>query len=306
MELIVPFGTGGDTDQLSRVLGSIIESSGISPQPFLITNMPGGGGLNAARYLAESAGNDHKLMVLTHNNLFFPNGFENSGLGGVADLTAIAIVAIDPVVLVRRSDQFRGDGIDALKSELQGGGEEMSLGIGSLRDEFAFASTHLGMVQGMDFREVFFDGNASAVAAMLSGDVDFALTFLSQIGPVVESGDAGIEVVFGAQSAEGLSSMPAADLDLGWFAMIVGPPNMTGSAAEYYSQLFTSSSTSSAWQEFCTSSGLSCRTDVSSESAKKFLDDRDFILTNGPETCTQSACATGYECCDGKCKKSCN
>jgi Uncharacterized protein conserved in bacteria len=64
VRLIVPFGPGGVADVTARIVGEKLgEKLG---QRFVIENMPGAGGINAARAVLSSPADGHTLALFSN------------------------------------------------------------------------------------------------------------------------------------------------------------------------------------------------------------------------------------------------
>lgn len=63
VEIIVPFGPGGASDQMARTMQAIIQKHGFSTQSFIVINKPGATGGEAMLDIQKSKGDPHKLLT---------------------------------------------------------------------------------------------------------------------------------------------------------------------------------------------------------------------------------------------------
>lgn len=63
--VVVHWGAGGGTDIVFRGLTEIVNSEGLSPQPWVVTNRTGGAGLNGFKYLLDQEGDAHTIGAVT-------------------------------------------------------------------------------------------------------------------------------------------------------------------------------------------------------------------------------------------------
>src|SRR5690242_13717850 len=63
VELIVPAGAGGASDQMARLIASIVQKNQLMKQPMIIQIKSGSSGAEGAMDVQESKGNPHKILV---------------------------------------------------------------------------------------------------------------------------------------------------------------------------------------------------------------------------------------------------
>src|SRR6478735_4795103 len=63
VEVIVPAGAGGASDQMARLITSIVQKHQLMKQPMIIQIKGGASGAEGAMDVQESKGNAHKLFV---------------------------------------------------------------------------------------------------------------------------------------------------------------------------------------------------------------------------------------------------
>jgi len=63
VEIIVPFGPGGASDQMARTMQAIIQKYNLSKQPFIVVNKPAATGGEAMIDMKKSRGDAHKLLT---------------------------------------------------------------------------------------------------------------------------------------------------------------------------------------------------------------------------------------------------
>ncbi|MBN9601430.1 MAG: tripartite tricarboxylate transporter substrate binding protein [Afipia felis] len=63
VEIIVPFGPGGASDQMARTMQAIIQKYNLSKQPFIVVNKPAATGGEAMIDMKKARGDAHKLLT---------------------------------------------------------------------------------------------------------------------------------------------------------------------------------------------------------------------------------------------------
>lgn len=97
IEIIVPAGTGGGADQMSRTMQGIITKHALTKQPVVVINKAGGAGGEGFLDVKNSTGNDHKLIITLSNLFTTPMA---TGIPfNWKDLTPVAMMALDEFVL---------------------------------------------------------------------------------------------------------------------------------------------------------------------------------------------------------------
>lgn len=69
VKLIVPYRAGGGTDSLARTIQAAIEKHGLMPQPLVVVNTTGAGGVVGARAVKDADPDGYSFLQM-HNELF--------------------------------------------------------------------------------------------------------------------------------------------------------------------------------------------------------------------------------------------
>jgi putative tricarboxylic transport membrane protein len=64
IQIVVPFGPGGQGDVFTRMVLKAIETAKISPVPFVVLNKPGAGGSIGSRFVKNAKPDGHTLLAL--------------------------------------------------------------------------------------------------------------------------------------------------------------------------------------------------------------------------------------------------
>jgi putative tricarboxylic transport membrane protein len=97
VEVIVPAGAGGASDQMARTIQGIIVKHQLMKQPMLILNKGGASGAEGIMDVKESKGNPHKLMVAFSAIYTLPIAVNLPF--NWRDLNPVAMIAVDEFVL---------------------------------------------------------------------------------------------------------------------------------------------------------------------------------------------------------------
>ncbi len=97
IQFIIPAGTGGGADQMSRFIQGVVAKNNLSKQPIITVNKAGGAGAEGFLEVKKSAGDPHTIII-TLSNLFttpYATGVPFSW----KDLTPVAMLALDQINL---------------------------------------------------------------------------------------------------------------------------------------------------------------------------------------------------------------
>ncbi len=97
VEVIVPAGAGGASDQMARTMQGIILKYKLMTQPMMILNMGGASGAEGVMDTKEAKGNPHKLMVAF--SLIYTLPVSTNLPFTWRDLNPVAMVAMDEFLL---------------------------------------------------------------------------------------------------------------------------------------------------------------------------------------------------------------
>lgn len=191
IQLVVPFGQGGATDQLARMFAPALEER--LGQPIVIVNQPGAGGAVGLANLALARPDGYTIGVGSDSTLAARPIMDSSGYTPESFTTIARMVSIPSGVAVAASSEYKtlGDLVAAMKNgtELTWSGS----GIGS--------GPHLAMAVFLaqnDLKATYVNSNSGqeAMVKLLSGEVDFYSGGGSNYPPMIDdSGNSDIRVL---------------------------------------------------------------------------------------------------------------
>lgn len=184
IELIVPFGAGGGTDVLARVVAEAAKNH--SPQPITVMNKPGASGGIGLTEVANARPDGYKIAMVTVEMAIIPH----MGIAKFSpenDFTPLVRLNADPVVLTVSADspwKTIEDLVDAAKKSK----EPLKFGNAGTGGLSHLAAAALQQKIGVTFTHVPFQGNAPAVVALLGGHIDAVDASPSEVYTFVQSG----------------------------------------------------------------------------------------------------------------------
>lgn len=205
LEVVIGFGAGGSTDINTRALANIAQET--CDTNILISNQPGGNGVNALQTL-RTAETDGKTLGTTPTEL---NSLEHRGISAITyeDYAPIIRFGLNPhafVVPASSSLESVEDLIDALNR-----GEHIKVGTTGAACNFAY--TYESLAQEIDAEGQFVNipyagGVSESIPAVLSGEVDLIVVDAATVLTRVEEGEMRALAVAGEERLSALSDVP--------------------------------------------------------------------------------------------------
>ena len=184
IRLVVPFGAGGGTDNLARIVEPFVSKA--LGQPLVIENRPGGGSVIGMDAVAKAPGDGYTL-VMTDTSIAVNPSLKPLPYDTLKDFEPVSLMATAPVILVAHPKVPAKTLQEFVKlaREQPGKFNYASGGNG--------ASTHLGgellkLVAGIDILHVPYKGTGPAMNDLIGGHVDVMFSGISSARPFMESG----------------------------------------------------------------------------------------------------------------------
>jgi len=98
IRVIVPYAAGGATDVVARVLAEAMAP--ILPQPLVIENRGGAGGMVGAEVVARATADGHTVLFNNTGHAALRVLVPNQPIDPITSLQAIAVVAESPIVML--------------------------------------------------------------------------------------------------------------------------------------------------------------------------------------------------------------
>jgi tripartite-type tricarboxylate transporter receptor subunit TctC len=168
--IIVPFGAGGPTDIVARVIAERLSAS--MGQRFIVENAAGAAGITGSARAARSTPDGYTLLMGPMSTMSFsPTFYPNAPVHTLKDFEPIGIVASAPIVMVGSKD-IPGA---TLKEFVASAKKKAKLSNGNAG---AGTTSHLACVMlnarfGLDPAVVPYKSSGAAVADILTGTIDY-------------------------------------------------------------------------------------------------------------------------------------
>ncbi|MFT3719498.1 Bug family tripartite tricarboxylate transporter substrate binding protein [Pseudorhodoferax sp.] len=167
VRLIIPFGAGGATDVMGRVLAE--ELRGELGQSIVVENVTGASGIIGAHRVARAPADGYTLLFTTNVQVINP-AIRKVPFDAVKDFTPIALIGYVPNILVVKADapyRTYQDYVAAAKAD-PGGITFATPGVGTSTH---FAGEQLGYLTGTRYTNVPYNSTTAMAQSVLAGDV---------------------------------------------------------------------------------------------------------------------------------------
>jgi len=227
VHIVVPYAPGGAVDLTARLMQQRLAE--VLGQPVVVDNKPGAAGRLGAEQVSRAPPDGTTLLYTVGAELAMRQS-RPGAIDPVRDLTPIAsTVASVSCIVVRASLPF--DSLAALIDYAKRNPGKLTYGTAGIASTFHLAGERIKQY-GVDMVHVPFKGAGPSVAALVSGEIDVALTNLATALPQVRQGKIRLLAVTQRRRFEGAPEVPAIDealpgfdMPVAWYAFF-GPPGL--------------------------------------------------------------------------------
>ena len=223
VHIVVPFTAGGVTDIMARAIAQDV--SKVWGQAVIVDNRPGAGIRIGAEYVAKSAPDGHTLLLSDASMSFAPYLYAKLAYDPVRDFAPLLCLAQSITVLVagpgtpaRTLAEFI-----ALAKARPGQMTYGTFGVGSTTHMMTSEFTALA---GIELNHIPFKGIADVMPAVISGQIDAALSAMPPAVPLIRSGRVKGLAFAGPTRPKVLPDLPTFHESgvpfesLGWFGLL--------------------------------------------------------------------------------------
>ncbi len=246
IEFVAGYGPGGGHDTMLRAMAKVIRDNDLSPVPINVVNKPGGGSAVALGYLNSHKGDGYFLMSATSSFLTTPLT-SNIGLN-YTNFTPIARLGVDPELLVvNASGNYQTlDEIAKADKVLNVGGS----GTGSIEN---IVVIKLEEALGKKLNYIPFQGDGEVTAALLSNQIDFAITNTGPVGDFIKTGRFHALAITTEKRVSLFPDVPTFleqgyDINLSLFRGVVAAGGISDEEKDYLFKMVKAMSETKEWQ----------------------------------------------------------
>jgi tripartite-type tricarboxylate transporter receptor subunit TctC len=178
VRIILPFGPGGVTDVITRLLAEKLSDK--YGQRFVIENMPGAGGIAAARTMLGSPPDGHTLTLATNGTAITIALFKSLPFDAIREFEMVSMMALfDAVFAVTAESPFRTlqDFIAAAREQPG----KLNVGTIVVGSSLNLAAELFKSEAGVDFQILPFRNSPEVIVALLRNDVQLLVEFHASV-----------------------------------------------------------------------------------------------------------------------------
>jgi tripartite-type tricarboxylate transporter receptor subunit TctC len=208
VRLVLPYGPGGVADVPARILAEkLSENLG---QRFVVENMPGAGGISAARAVISAVPDGYTLGFVTNGNALAPVMFEKLPYDPVQQFKMVSQVgAFSLAFAVNANSPYKT--IEDVINFARANPGKFNVGTVSVGSTQNFSAELLRSMTKLDFQIVPFKTSPDTAVALLRGDIDMMIDFPVSIDSQVKNGSLRYLATTSMQRSPFLPAVPTVD-----------------------------------------------------------------------------------------------
>ena len=259
IRLIVPWPAGGGADAISRKISNIAEQE--LPKSIYVENIAGAVTATGLIQMTSSRPDGHTVGVLTYDSVItLPRGQMVPGYS-LDNMTPIARITseADAIVVSKHSGI---NTFEELVEKAKANPGQVRVGVAPKGSGPYLSASQLEKLLDVDFNVITYAGSSSAEAeALLSGELDAAISSLGDFSGIIESGDAkGVVELTSVQNMT-YTDVPTIsdkgyDLQTGSFIILAAPANTPDEAITTLETAFKTAYDSEEFQSWLQQVGV--------------------------------------------------
>jgi tripartite-type tricarboxylate transporter receptor subunit TctC len=181
---IIPFGAGGGTDAIARILQEDIRQE--LGQPIIIDNKPGANGAIGSAFAARSAPDGYELLLTASSTFSLnPNLMKSIKYDQLNDFVPVAFVVRAPWMMVVHENSGFKSVADVVKAAKDSPGK---LTVGFWQSNVMITSEVFAQAAGVQFLKVPYKSVVEAVGDLLGERIDILFVDIQAVRAHIEAG----------------------------------------------------------------------------------------------------------------------
>ena len=231
VSLVVPYGAGGGTDQIARVLAArLAETIG---QPVVVENVAGAGGVVGTQRVMNAQPDGYTLLLGSGSELELTRITDpQANRSNWAPLSPVALVGTQPMILVARASLGIRDA-DALVAALKAKPGSLTWASAGIGTQLHVAGELVKSRAGIDMLHVPYKGAPQIVNDLVGGSVDLAMMVVPSVRPMLNEGKLVGLGVTDTRRSDAVPNVPAFEesrtikgVDMKLWYGVFAPPGM--------------------------------------------------------------------------------
>ena len=170
VELVVPAGTGGGADQMSRLIQGIVIKHKLMKQSMIVVNKAGGAGAEGFIDVKEAKGDPHKIIITLSN--LFTTPMATGVPFNWKEMTPVTMMALDQFVLWVNAETPYKTAKDYIAAVKAAGPNKMKMGGTGSKQEDQIITVGLEKATGTKFIYIPFQGGGAVAVQLVGKHID--------------------------------------------------------------------------------------------------------------------------------------
>jgi len=208
VKLVLPFGAGGVADVTSRILADRLEKK--FGERFIIENMPGPGGINAARTVVSAVPDGYTLGLVTNGTAISVADFNHLPFDPVKQFEMISgLGQFNLLFAVDAKSKYKT--LQDVLADAKANPGKLNLGtivVGSTQD---LGAELLKSMSGENFAIVPFKNSPEVIVAILRNDIQLLVDFPPALKGQIAAGKLRVLASTGAKREADMPNVPTVD-----------------------------------------------------------------------------------------------
>lgn len=259
IRVIVPWPAGGGADAISRKISNIAEQE--LSQSIYVENIAGAVTATGLIQMTNARPDGHTVGMLTYDSVItLPRGEMVPGYA-LDNMRLIARITSEPDAIVVAQQT----GIETFEQLIERAKEnpgEVRIGVAPVGSGPYLSAIQLEQLLDVDFNVITYAGSSSASSeALLSGELDAAISSLGDFSGIIESGDVRGVVELSSVQNETYTDVPTIsskgyDLQTGSFLVLAAPADTPDDVAETLEATFKAAYETEEFQSWLAQIGV--------------------------------------------------
>jgi tripartite-type tricarboxylate transporter receptor subunit TctC len=205
IRIVVPFVAGGAVDTMARMIGAKVSES--LNQPVIVENRPGAGGNVAADAVAKSPPDGYTILQNTNGQAISPAIYRALPFDVVRDFIPVTQLVASQLVLVA-SPKLPATSVGDLIALAKTKPGSLNYGMTGAGNPLHLTMEMFKTMAGVDIQAVPYKGDAAIFPALITGEIQVAITPMATTLPHVAAGSVRALAVAGAKRSVALPDVP--------------------------------------------------------------------------------------------------
>lgn len=205
VKIVVPFGAGGGTDTMARVVAEGLQKE--LDEPFVVENKAGAGGNIGMEVVAKSPNDGHTLLMVTNNIAINPSLYGKVKFHPTRDFAPIALVGSSPVA-ISVHPFLKVDSLGELVAYAKANPGKLSYASCGAGTPQHLAAEQLAQMTQIRMVHVPYKGCAAPMPDHLSGVVPLSFTTIANVAQHAKAGKLKTIAVTGATRSAHAPDVP--------------------------------------------------------------------------------------------------